>query len=50
MLETLGEPFVVTAVAKGVPRARLLFQHVLPNALNPILSFVGLQIGCRSGG
>ena len=50
VLETLGEPFVVTAVAKGVPRARLLFQHVLPNALNPILSFLGLQIGRLMGG
>ncbi len=29
---------------------RVLFTHVLPNALNPILSFLGVQIGTLIGG
>jgi len=45
MLETMREQFVVTARAKGVPALRILLGHVFPNALNPILSFLGLQVG-----
>lgn len=50
MLETFGEQFVVTAVAKGLSSRRVVFRHVLPNALNPIMSFIGLQIGRLMGG
>lgn len=50
MLETLREQFVVTAMAKGLSRNRVLFTHALPNALNPIISFLGLQIGRLMGG
>ncbi len=45
MLEVMGEPFVVTGKAKGLSAAKLLFTHVFPNALNPILSFLGIQVG-----
>ena len=50
MIETLREQFVVTAIAKGLSRRRVLFRHALPNALNPIISFLGLQIGRLMGG
>jgi peptide/nickel transport system permease protein/glutathione transport system permease protein len=50
MLETLREQFVVTAIAKGLSQRRVLFRHALPNALNPIISFLGLQIGRLMGG
>lgn len=50
VLETLNEPFVVTARAKGASPARLLLRHVLPNAINPVLSFLGLQVGRLIGG
>lgn len=50
MIETMREQFVVTATAKGVARPVILFRHVLPNALNPIISFVGLQLGRLMGG
>ncbi|MBM7324695.1 ABC transporter permease [Agrobacterium sp. S2] len=50
VLETLNEQFVVTARAKGMSRVRILVFHVLPNALNPILSFLGLQVGRLMGG
>jgi ABC-type dipeptide/oligopeptide/nickel transport system permease component len=50
MLETMGELYVVTARAKGLPRWRVIFGHVLPNAINPTLSFLGLQLGRLVGG
>jgi peptide/nickel transport system permease protein/glutathione transport system permease protein len=50
VIETVNEQFVITARAKGVSRLRVLFLHVLPNTLNPILSFLGLQIGKLVGG
>ena len=50
MLEMLREQFTVTALAKGLSRRRMILVHALPNALNPIISFVGLQIGRLMGG
>lgn len=50
VLETLNEQFVVTARAKGASMARVYAFHVFPNALNPLLSFLGLQIGRLMGG
>ena len=39
--EVLLEPHVTTARAKGLPHARIVIRHVLPNALLPVLSFLG---------
>ncbi|MFI5012017.1 MAG: ABC transporter permease [Hyphomicrobiales bacterium] len=50
VLDLIGEQFVVTARAKGMSRARVLLTHVLPNAVNPLLSFLGIQIGTLMGG
>lgn len=50
VLETLGEQFIVAAKAKGMSQPRIFLFHVLPNALNPILSFLGLQVGRLMGG
>ncbi|MGH6755078.1 MAG: ABC transporter permease [Bradyrhizobium sp.] len=50
MLETLREQFVVTAIAKGLSSRQVVFRHALPNAMNPIISFIGLQIGRLRGG
>ena len=50
VIETINEQFVTTARAKGLSSLRVLFVHVLPNTLNPILSFLGLQIGKLIGG
>jgi oligopeptide transport system permease protein len=41
VVETLQEPHVRTARAKGLPRRRILRRHVLPLALLPVLSFLG---------
>ncbi|MGG5819485.1 ABC transporter permease [Falsiroseomonas sp. HW251] len=50
VLETAREQFVATARARGVGSARALFRHVLPNALNPVVSLIGLQLGRLMGG
>ncbi|MBB2795040.1 UNVERIFIED_ORG: peptide/nickel transport system permease protein [Rhizobium pisi] len=43
VLETLHEDFARTAVAKGLSRSAVLWRHVVPNALIPILTMIGLQ-------
>jgi peptide/nickel transport system permease protein/glutathione transport system permease protein len=45
VLEAKREPFATTARAKGLGPLRVLLRHVLPNALNPIISVLGLQVG-----
>lgn len=42
-LDTLAEDYVRTARAKGVGRTALLWRHVLPNAIIPIATVLGLQ-------
>ena len=45
ILELMSEQFVVTGRSKGMSRARVLVTHILPNAINPVLSFLGIQLG-----
>lgn len=45
MLETLGEPWVTTARAKGASEPRVLFRHVLRNAIGPVLPMVAADAG-----
>ncbi len=45
MEEVLARPFVRTAAAKGLSPARVLMWHALPNALLPVVSVGGLQLG-----
>lgn len=42
--------FVRTARAKGVPRSRLIWRHLVPNALLPIVTMTGLQFGALLSG
>jgi peptide/nickel transport system permease protein len=44
LLEVLGQDYVRTARAKGVPRPTVLRKHVLRNAAIPIVTIVGLQM------
>src|SRR5204862_862751 len=39
--ETMDASFVLAARAHGIPRTRLLFRHVLPAAVNPLISLFG---------
>jgi len=50
IIELMGEQFVVTGRSKGLSRARVLVTHILPNAVNPVLSFLGIQIGSLMAG
>lgn len=50
MLEVLGLDFVRTARAKGLGPAATVLHHVLRNALLPIVTLFGLQIGTVLGG
>ena len=45
MLEVLGEDYIRTARAKGLPAYRVIWVHALRNALIPIVTVIGLQIG-----
>ncbi len=50
IIELAGEQFVVTGRSKGLSRGRVLITHILPNAVNPVLSFLGIQIGTLMAG
>ncbi|TKT79108.1 ABC transporter permease [Aquamicrobium sp. LC103] len=43
MLEVLGEDYIRTARAKGMPRRYVLWRHALRNAMIPVLTILGLQ-------
>jgi peptide/nickel transport system permease protein len=43
MLEVLGEDYIRTARAKGLPRRTVLWRHALRNAMIPVLTILGLQ-------
>lgn len=50
LIETLGEDFVRTARAKGLPSSAVFLRHVLPNSFAPVLSLSGLIAGELLGG
>jgi peptide/nickel transport system permease protein len=50
LLEILGEDFLRTARAKGLSPMKAIFKHALPNALLPVLTLLGLQLGGLLGG
>jgi len=50
VLEVLTEDFVRTARAKGLPPIKVLFKHVLRNAMIPVLTLIGLQFGALLSG
>lgn len=50
MLEVLGQNYVRVARAKGIPKRRILWHHALRNALPPIATIAGLQLGFLLGG
>ncbi len=50
VLEEVRKDYVTTARAKGVPERRVIFRHVLKNALVPIVTITGLQLGILLSG
>jgi peptide/nickel transport system permease protein len=50
MLEVLGQPYIRTASAKGVPWRRVVNDHALPNAAIPTVTIVGFMVGSLIAG
>jgi ABC-type dipeptide/oligopeptide/nickel transport system permease component len=50
LLEALTEDYVRTARAKGLSEWRVIWGHVLKNALIPVVTVLGLQLGTLIGG
>lgn len=45
MIDVLNHDYVRTARAKGLSSRRVIFRHVLPNAILPIIAMIGIDIG-----
>lgn len=50
ILDVLDQPYVRMARAKGLPERVILFRHVIPNAIIPIVTQIGIDIGYFLGG
>jgi dipeptide transport system permease protein len=50
MLEVMGEDYVRTAKAKGMPYSRVVMVHALRNAMIPVITTIGLQVGVLLAG
>jgi len=50
MLEVLGEDYIRTARAKGLTRMRVIVVHALRNAMLPVVTVIGLQVGTMLAG
>jgi peptide/nickel transport system permease protein len=50
MLDVLKAEYVTTARAKGLSERKVILKHALKNALNPVLTIVGLQVGALLAG
>ncbi|HEX3437846.1 MAG TPA: nickel ABC transporter permease [Pseudacidobacterium sp.] len=50
MLEELGQDYIRTARAKGLPERAVVYKHALRNAMIPVLTLVGLQFGALLAG
>jgi peptide/nickel transport system permease protein/oligopeptide transport system permease protein len=50
IVETVNADFVKTARAKGLGEQRVLWRHILPNAMLPIITFIGIDLAGMFGG
>lgn len=50
MIEVLSQDYVRTARAKGLPERRVQYVHALRNAIIPVITIIGLQVGALIGG
>ncbi|HEY8242727.1 MAG TPA: ABC transporter permease [Casimicrobiaceae bacterium] len=50
VLEVLGEDYIRTARAKGLPRSTVLMRHALRNAAVPIVTVIGIGVALLIGG
>ena len=45
MLESLSQPYVAAARAKGLSEAAVVLKHALKNSLIPVVTLIGLDLG-----
>ena len=50
MLEELGQDYIRTARAKGLPESTIVYRHALRNAMIPIVTVLSLQFGALLAG
>ncbi len=50
MLEALSNDYIVTAYAKGLSQFRVIGKHAMKNALIPVVTLIGLDLGALMGG
>jgi len=50
MIEILGQPYMRTASAKGLPWRRVIWEHAFPNAAIPIVTITGFMVGTLIAG
>ncbi|MDO8880097.1 MAG: ABC transporter permease [Coriobacteriia bacterium] len=50
MLEAMGQDYIRTAMAKGLSQRVVVFKHALKNALIPVVTFIGIDLGALMGG
>ncbi len=50
MMESLSQPYVVTARAKGLPEPLVILKHALKNSLIPVVTLIGLDLGSYLNG
>jgi len=50
LLEVIGEDYIRTAKAKGLTPFYVIIQHAIPNALLPVITLLGLQLGALLAG
>jgi peptide/nickel transport system permease protein len=50
VMETMNEDYVRTARAKGAPEGQVMRSHILRNALLPVVTILGMDIGIALGG
>lgn len=50
LLEELNANYVTGARSRGIPESRIIWGHVLPNAILPIITLIGLSVGHLLGG
>lgn len=50
MLEVLGQKYILTARAKGLPEHRVIYSHALRNAINPLITLLGYEFSSLLSG
>jgi peptide/nickel transport system permease protein len=50
MLEVMGQDYIRTARAKGVPYWGVIYHHAMKNSMLPVITMIGMNVGSQMGG